>query len=274
MNTTKLSKSEKYGILSDDDYADECQDNYFEKEQIQFVHNKTKINNNYRCILMAWLYEVYLKYNVYESQCKGFLLLVFQLFDKYSDKFDIEKKDIQMVGCACYLLADRTDNKISCSPRDLTFLSVYSFDKKTLNNKSIEILESVGSTYQITSFHFLGTWMGNIEEIMKDNLNKNTKKINYIIIVYNIIKKPKYHPSIVAISSILLVSNEKEKKEFNALFSKWGKDENIIKECVEHIKKKLISKIDFFKRKFNVDGVNQMENICNDIENLVREQSM
>ena len=247
---------------------------------------QTDINEKMRMILLDWLVEVHIKFNLLTET----LFITINLIDKYLSKKNIHRKYLQLLGITALLIACKYEEIYPPEIKELIHMTDDAYNKNQVLQMENQILDMANFNITFpTSFKFL--------EIFKNKLNlddKNYYRCLYFIEVSLIdYKSSSINPSLLAANSLFYNYMNKNRigdlnYDDNTLFIVTGYNKNDFVNCYSYLNnalKKLETignKYNSIRRKFKLDKYlnvssqkfyieeNQYEiNLKNDIQSLI-----
>ena len=239
-----------YNHLKKIEYYDLPVKNYMIKIQ-------TDINEKMRLILLDWLVEVHIKYNLLQET----LFITVNLIDKYLSKKNINKKYLQLLGITALLIACKYEEIYPPKLKKLIHMTDNAYNKEEALKMEYDILDIVNFNVSFpTSYKFL--------EIYKYKLNLEDidfYRCLYFIEVCLIEYKISWiNPSLIAATCLLFNyknknENDKIKYKENNIINITGYNKRDMNECfccLNNAMKKLEdtgNKYDSIRRKFKLD---------------------
>ena len=215
------------------------------------------INQKMRYILIDWLVEVHIKFNLLPET----LFITINLIDRFLSKKNIHRKYLQLLGITALFIACKYEEIYPPQIKQLIHMTDNAYNKKQVFKMENEILDVVHFNISFpTSLKFL--------EIFKNKLNLND--INFYRCLYFIevslidYKSSCFNPSLIASTSLffnLKSNNDKSQLEYNYknLLNITGYSRGDIKicfECLNNAIKNLETKENKYnsiRRKFQLD---------------------
>jgi len=218
---------------------------------------QTDINEKMRLILLDWLVEVHIKFNLLTET----LFITINLIDKYLSKKNIHRKFLQLLGITALLVACKYEEIYPPEIRELIHMTDNAYNKDQVLQMENEILNIVNFNITFpTSYKFL--------QIFKDKLNLDDKtffRCLYFTEVSLINYKSSYfNPSLVAASSLYFNIMNKDRiskldYDENNLFYITGYNKSNMTECFNclnnaiKILETIGNKYNSLRRKFKLD---------------------
>ena len=247
---------------------------------------QTDINEKMRLILLDWLVEVHVKFNLLTET----LFITINLIDKYLSKKNIHRKYLQLLGITALLIACKYEEIYPPEIKELIHMTDNAYNKNQVLQMENQILDMANFNITFpTSFKFL--------EIFKNKLDlddKNYYRCLYFIEVSLIdYKSSSINPSLLAANSLFYNYMNKNRigdinYDENKLFNITGYNKDDFANSYRYLNnalKKLETignKYNSIRRKFKLDQYlnvssqkfyieeNQNEvNIKSDIQNMV-----
>jgi cyclin B len=240
---------------------------------------QTDINEKMRAILLDWLVEVHIRFNLLTET----LFITINLIDKYLSKKNIHRKYLQLLGITALLIACKYEEIYPPEIKELILMTDNAYNKEQVLQMENEILHAVNFNVTFpTSLKFL--------EIFKNKLNldeKNYHRCLYFIEVSLLDYKSSYfNPSLIASNSLYfnyMYMNKNKIDELNYdeknIFDTTGYGKNDIVQCMNCLNKafknleKIGNKYNSIRRKFKVDKYSNVSNVKYFIENEGKEIS-
>ena len=238
---------------------------------------QTDINEKMRAILLDWLVEVHIKFNLLTET----LFITINLIDKYLSKKNIHRKYLQLLGITALLIACKYEEIYPPEIKELILMTDNAYNKEQVLQMENEILKAVNFNVTFpTSLKFL--------EIFKNKLNleeKNYHRCLYFIEVSLIDYKSSYFsPSLIASNSLYFNYMNKNKiGELNYdeknIFDITGYSKNDVVQCLNCLNKALKNlerignKYNSIRRKFKIDKYSNVSSVKFYIENEGKEIS-
>ena len=207
---------------------------------------QTNINEKMRAILIDWLIDVHLKFNLLSET----LFLTINIIDRYLEKKTINRNYLQLVGVTSLLIACKYEEIYPPETKALVYITDNAYEQKELIDMEVDILKTLNFDVTIVS-------IVKYIEYIKIKMNYNNFQLNQImyfaelsIINYNMLK---YSPFIIAISCSLIIDKNNKEKLLNIY------DKNIndnYKDLLDEYNNKLtnIAK-EVYERKFNLHAI-------------------
>jgi cyclin B len=240
---------------------------------------QTDINEKMRAILLDWLIEVHIRFNLLTET----LFITINLIDKYLSKKNIHRKYLQLLGITALLIACKYEEIYPPEIKELILMTDNAYNKEQVLQMENEILHAVNFNVTFpTSLKFL--------EIFKNKLNldeKNYHRCLYFIEVSLLDYKSSYfNPSLIASNSLYfnyMFMNNNNIVELNYdeknIFDITGYGKNDIVQCMNCLNNALKSlekdgnKYNSLRRKFKIDKYSKVSSIKYFIENEDKEIS-
>ena len=207
---------------------------------------QTNINEKMRAILIDWLIDVHLKFNLLSET----LFLTINILDRYLEKKTINRNYLQLVGVTSLLIACKYEEIYPPETKALVYITDNAYEQKELIDMEVDILKTLNFDVTIVSIvKFI--------EYIKIKMNYNNFQLNQImyfaelsIINYNMLK---YSPFIIAISCSLIIDKNNKEKLLN-IYDKNINDnyKDLIDECYNKLTN--IAK-EVYERKFNLHAI-------------------
>ena len=232
-----------------------------------------------RAILLDWLVEVHIKFNLLTET----LFITINLIDKYLSKKNIHRKYLQLLGITALLIACKYEEIYPPEIKELILMTDNAYNKEQVLQMENEILHAVNFNVTFpTSLKFL--------EIFKNKLNldeKNYHRCLYFIEVSLIDYKSSYfNPSLIASNSLYfnyIYMNKNKIDELNYdeqnIFDITGYGKNDVVQCMNCLNKalknleKIGNKYNSIRRKFKIDKYSNVSSVQFFIENEGKELS-
>ena len=161
---------------------------------------QTNINEKMRAILIDWLIDVHLKFNLLSET----LFLTINIIDRYLEKKTINRNYLQLVGVTSLLIACKYEEIYPPETKALVYITDNAYEQKELIDMEVDILKTLNFDVTIVS-------IVKYIEYIKIKMNYNNFQLNQImyfaelsIINYNMLK---YSPFIIAISCSLIIDS-------------------------------------------------------------------
>ena len=207
---------------------------------------QTNINEKMRAILIDWLIDVHLKFNLLSET----LFLTINIIDRYLEKKTINRNYLQLVGVTSLLIACKYEEIYPPETKALVYITDNAYEQKELIDMEVDILKTLNFDVTIVS-------IVKYIEYIKIKMNYNNFQLNQImyfaelsIINYNMLK---YSPFIIAISCSLIIDKNNKEKLLNIY------DKNIndnYKDLIDECYNKLINIAkEVYERKFNLHAI-------------------
>ena len=186
---------------------------YFPRKPcISFLDLQTDITSHMRHILVDWLTDVADEYNLRSTT----LFLAVNYVDRFLSKYDICRHKLQLLGCACLLLASKFEEIYPPAVDEFVYISDNTYTHEeivrmeilmcaTLKfNKSIKLMKVATTATYLEHFLAHITFTSNANK--KDEQNTNTKHLANFFIELSLqnYEMLKFQPSMVAASAISL----------------------------------------------------------------------
>jgi len=207
---------------------------------------QTNINEKMRAILIDWLIDVHLKFNLLSET----LFLTINIIDRYLEKKTINRNYLQLVGVTSLLIACKYEEIYPPETKALVYITDNAYEQKELIDMEVDILKTLNFDVTIVS-------IVKYIEYIKIKMNYNNFQLNQImyfaelsIINYNMLK---YSPFIIAISCSLIIDKNNKEKLLN-IYDKNINDnyKDLIDECYNKLT--IIAK-EVYERKFNLHAI-------------------
>ena len=207
---------------------------------------QTNINEKMRAILIDWLIDVHLKFNLLSET----LFLTINIIDRYLEKKTINRNYLQLVGVTSLLIACKYEEIYPPETKALVYITDNAYEQKELIDMEVDILKTLNFDVTIVS-------IVKYIEYIKIKMNYNNFQLNQImyfaelsIINYNMLK---YSPFIIAISCSLIIDKNNKEKLLN-IYDKNINDnyKDLIDECYNKLTN--IAK-EVYERKFNLHAI-------------------
>lgn len=91
-----------------------------------YMKKQTDINEKMRAILVDWLVEVHLKFKLYPET----LYLTINLIDRYLEKEEVLRQDLQLVGVTAMLIASKYEEIYAPEVRDFVYITDKAYSKE------------------------------------------------------------------------------------------------------------------------------------------------
>jgi len=134
------------------------------------------LNESMRYILLNWLYNVHRRFKLLDRT----LFLGIYIFDAFlSIVPDINRNDLQLIGCAAIWIASKYHEIYAPEANDFAYISDHSFSVDQLFQKEIQILTILRFKFAdiMTPFHFMERFLQfAIYPIRKKYEERNTEK--------------------------------------------------------------------------------------------------
>ena len=138
------------------DILDRMYGSYYELERVYtpkpYLHTQKDINAKMRSILVDWLVEVHYKFKLHPST----LWLCVNILDRYLEKIETNRGDLQLVGVTSLLIACKYEEIYPPEVRDCVYITDYAYTRDQVLAMETKILRELD--YQIcvpTGYHFL-----------------------------------------------------------------------------------------------------------------------
>ena len=103
------------------------------------MENQTEISMSMRYILVDWLVEVHMKFDLLPET----FFLTIQLIDRYLAQVDVERGILQLVGVTCLLLASKYHEVYPPLLSDCVYIMARSHTRQEIIEMEMEILTSL-----------------------------------------------------------------------------------------------------------------------------------
>ena len=218
--------------VCDDEYQDmyeiiKANEAYYQPDK-DFLKNQIDINCKMYTILMDWLVDVSVEYNL-KPQTKA-------LYTNYIQRFIgqkvIPRNELQLVGCACALIASKYEEIDPVTVDDLTYISDHSFKREKLIDMEALVLSTLKfDLVAPTCFDFMARFL----RVLKIDPEIETLA-NYVCELSFLDCNTKYLPSQMALSSLTLALDNKtyNKRMLEACSSFKLNDPEIV-ECTKYL---------------------------------------
>jgi len=179
-----------------------------EKKSVQlfpkpnYFKNQTNLRPHMRTILFSWLVEVHQKFELREVV----LWMAFQICDRFLTKVNVDRKNLQLVGCISLWIASKYHEIYPPMAQDLVFISDGAFTKDNLLNMECRICDVLGFKFSIpNAFQFLDRYTNVAMDSVKEfRLKKRVKWLARYAMERFIIdsRALKYRPSLLAAGAL------------------------------------------------------------------------
>lgn len=255
----------EYRNVDDIDYEDRCEPlmacqyvneiyDYYKKEEIRFnidynyMSHQPKISSKMREILIDWLVDVHLKFNMQSET----LFLTVNYIDRFLEKCAVARNRLQLVGVTCLLLAAKYEEMMFPEIKDFVYITDNAYTREEILRMENVIIDHLKFDLTVpTIFRFLSRYLkaDKAEESHKlcaEYLAERTLQ-NYIML--------QFKPSIIA-SACVYLSNKLMRNDIcwtNCLKKYTAYNEDVIMPCVNAIANMFIQRNDLeaVKRKFS-----------------------
>ena len=218
---------------------------------------QTDINEKMRLILLDWLVEVHIKFNLLTET----LFITISIIDKYLSKKNIHRKYLQLLGITSLLIACKYEEIYPPQIKKLIHMTDNAYNKNQVLKMEYQILDILNFNISFpTSLKFL--------EIFKNRINLDDKdfyRCLYFIEVCLIdYKSSFYNPSLIAATSLyfnFINKNGLDKLECDEknIFNITGYSRNDVNDCLLCLNnamknlEKNENKYNSIRRKFQLD---------------------
>jgi len=133
--------------LSVADYAENMYQYFRLKERtIQpYIDSQPRINEKMRSILVDWLTDVHLKFRLVPET----LYLTVNIVDRYLEKVKVERRNLQLLGVTCLLIASKYEELYPPEINDLVYICDNVYTRKNIIAFETTILQAL--EYRITT---------------------------------------------------------------------------------------------------------------------------
>ena len=122
----------------------------------KYMSLQKDINTSMREILIDWLIQVHIKYRLRPET----LFLTVNLIDRYLGMAIITRKNLQLVGVACMLIAAKYEEIYPPTAEDFVYITDYAYNKQEVLAMEGDILVKLDFEIHFTSpFRFLERYM-------------------------------------------------------------------------------------------------------------------
>jgi hypothetical protein len=220
------------------EYIDDIFTNLKNDEKIflpisDYIYFQTELNEKMRIILIEWLVDVVVKFQLKQET----LFLTVTLVDKFLSLNKIIRSVLQLVGVTCLLISCKYEEIYFPEIRDMVYISDKAFTKDQILQMERDILTSISYEIRpIYPLHFL--------QIIKEKLNLSDAEFHLCCLMLEIslfdYSMVRYYPSVIACSSVYITLKVKNQGLSNTLCEKiirpyFDVDENILRECARKI---------------------------------------
>lgn len=102
--------------------------------------NQEEINVKMRRILVDWLIDVHMKFKLLPET----LFITINLVDRYTEMHQIKRKNYQLIGVTCMLIASKYEEIYPPFIKDFIYITDQAYTKDQIVNTEVEILQSLG----------------------------------------------------------------------------------------------------------------------------------
>jgi len=194
-----------------------------------FAQIQNEINERMRAILVDWLVEIHNKFKLLPET----LYLTVNLLDRFLEKVQVTKQNLQLVGITSMLIASKYQEIYPPEVRDFVHVSDKAYTRE-------EILEMEGNMLRTLQFNLTvpTSWIFLERFSRLTNLDKKSSFFSQYIIELALCDyiMLKYSPSVIAWAAIQLTGKVFRKRGADDIVSKHAKqDENNIKICCQEL---------------------------------------
>lgn len=130
-----------------------------------YMHAQTDINSKMRAILVDWLTDVHLKFELLPQT----LFACINLLDRFLEKVSVQRSKLQLIGISCLMIVSKIEEIYSPMAKDYLEVCDNAYTTKQLLEMEGEILEAVNFNVLCpNSYNFLSNFNSKFE--MEDKL--------------------------------------------------------------------------------------------------------
>lgn len=163
----------------------------------EYMGNQSDINEKMRAILVDWLIDVHLKFKL----CSETLFLTVNLIDRYLERAQVERTQLQLVGVSAMLVACKYEEIYSPEIKDFVYITDKAYTLQDILAMERRILSVLN--YDVTlpsSFRFLERF-SNLAQLDQQSTMLSQYLCELALVEYKMLR---YAPSLVAAASIFL----------------------------------------------------------------------
>lgn len=162
-----------------------------------YFQNQSEITEKMRAILIDWMLEVHLKFRLLPET----MFLAVNLIDRFLERVDVKKSQLQLVGMACLFIASKYEEIYPPECRDFVYIADNAYTREEIFEMEQKILNVLDFALTApTSLYFLRRFSKAAHSDYKTHT-----LCKYIIELSLLdLKMLQYKPSEVASASVLL----------------------------------------------------------------------
>jgi hypothetical protein len=166
-----------------------------------FMENQTKINARMRSILVDWLVDVHLKFHLIPET----LYLTVNLADRFLQKVDIPRNELQLVGVTALFLASKYEEIYPPQVADIVSICDNAFSDEEIIQMEVKMLRALKYKITIPSAHcflvrYLKAAHGNKRIVQLSSYILDSTLQNYELL--------EFLPSELASAAVMIARNE------------------------------------------------------------------
>ena len=117
-----------------------------------YMRHQRAINENVRAILVDWIISIHAKFKLLPET----LYLTINLIDRYLCFFDVQKRDVQLIGVASLIIATKYEEIYPPTVKDIIYLTDNTYSREQILKMEMSILFNLQFEIQQTSsYRFL-----------------------------------------------------------------------------------------------------------------------
>ena len=174
---------------------------------------QTDINEKMRAILVDWLVDVHLKFKLLDET----LFLTISLINRYLEKCDVTRQNLQLVGVTAMLIASKYEEIYAPKIKDFVYVTDKAYTRKQIKEMEGHMLTILEFKLTTTSaYQFLQRY-SNVHDTDEKTYNLARYLIELSLVEYKMLK---YTPSNIAASALYLASKILKKTPWNECLEK------------------------------------------------------
>jgi len=123
-----------------------------DQPQPQYMARQVDINEKMRAILVDWIIEVHLKFKLLPET----LFLTISLIDRYLERVQIKRNNLQLVGVTAMLIASKYEEIYAPEVRDFVYITDNAYTKEEIFQMEHSLLSTLEFNVMIpSSYRFL-----------------------------------------------------------------------------------------------------------------------
>ena len=209
--------------------------NHLKEQEFNFLpkygymkSNQNDINEKMRAILIDWLVDVHMKFKLVPET----LFLTINLIDRYLEKKQILRTQLQLIGITAMLIACKYEEIYSPEIRDFVYITDQAYNKEDVIAMESEMLNTFDFNITTSStFRFLELY-NNFLKLDDSSFIFCRYLLELFLLDYRMLK---YNPSLVAASTIYITLKITKKREWERIPSLSSYNEDKLRDCAKDI---------------------------------------